>query len=229
MVEAVLFEHEERKDGSRCMGVWNPPTSVIEAVVKDEANRDEANRAFGKFLGAREFGPFRAKFGTLKKIPNWHSALFVSHTHTMDGDALLPWAIEEVVPKGVVKLMDGTTVMTIEHVHHELLNALQPHMDTLAVENCFDPVTDEQRYSYVYRQKGSGGGFHGWAVQIQVGSELCRLALVSSTRLGALLAAAARRDPRLRTRTSAVSWLMTMVENEQVRTQWLADLAGNFV
>ena len=87
----------------------------------------------------------------------------------------------------------------------------------------------QMMYKWVCKQSGPGGyKDRGYVVQIcpSNGQGLTRIALVSETIVGALLAIAASMDERLTLQMSAHSWILYMVkEGDPAVERWLSELS----
>ena len=69
-------------------------------------------------------------------------------------------------------------------------------------------------------------GSSGLQVQLSVNGSLTTIARVGHTQVGALMAVAAKVDPRLRASKSAGRWVQWILKNPAHVDEWLASLGG---
>lgn len=132
---------------------------------------------------------------------------------------LLPWA--------TCKPKKGIPNVALGDLPLSLLYALAPLVQKLyrGVDEC-----GHHSYSYVSYQSGAKKGplYRGFVVQFQWEGRITRVGMVNDPSLGAVVAAAARLDPRLIMRTttvSASSWLTWMAKGgDEAAAQWLAEV-----
>lgn len=151
----------------------------------------------------------------------------------MEAYRALPWA--EKAPR------KGLSPVLLSDLPAKLVDALTPFIDQLRKDDHMLDDLGNEVYSYVSYQSGKVDKKkqdgktvitdRGFAVQFQWEGKLTRIAMVQETRMGALVAAAARLDPRLvfhTTTVSASSWLNWMAKNQDAAAeQWLWDMRDN--
>lgn len=115
-----------------------------------------------------------------------------------------------------------------------LLVLLEPKIQELKRDEMFEPLTQEQLYSYVSMQNSLVKGvraFRGWQVQLSItGPNSHRIGVAWESKMGALMAVAALIDSRLQSTISATSWVMTLVEQgASAVNRWVSEVGGDTI
>ena len=139
--------------------------------------------------------------------------------------ARLPWGQEPFVRGNLIT--DSGKWVTLDDFPPTLRDALDGQVNDLYTGES-DPTTGQPRYRHVSHAGGDYRDrfFKGLQVQLSLHGSLTTIARVGHTRVGALMAVAAKVDPRLRVSKSAGRWVQWILRKPTHVDEWLASLGG---